>query len=282
MQKFDLFDETFDPFRTESYELSIQVNLNGFSFCVKDNNRNMFVALGSIPFEKNVIFTDDWLKEVSWITSQYDWLANQFRRVFINYESPEFIVVPSKYFEPTKAKQLLALSYPVHELNEIRFSNIDDERICIYSIPSTLSTAFIGKYKNAKFVCSGYFAIKNVLTEGVKKGKTQMQVSFFNSFAVINILNEGDLCHSGTIQTLGSEDTTYHLANITKQLGLKLADIDITLFGKADYHDELLTLLTRFFGNVNSNSTIFNSHLSYRLSPQKQKYSNLFNISQCE
>ncbi|MFA5649035.1 MAG: DUF3822 family protein [Bacteroidales bacterium] len=282
MQKFDLFDETFDPFRTESYELSIQVNLNGFSFCVKDTNRNMFIALGSIPFEKNVVYTDDWLQEVSWITSQYDWLENQFRRVFINYESPEFIVVPTKYFEPTKAKQLLALSYPLHELNEIRFGNVDDDRVCIYSIPSTLANAFIGKYKNAKFVCSGYFALKNALTEGVKKGKPQVQVSFFNSFAIINFLKEGNLFHSGTIQTLSSEDTTYHLANISKQLGIKPADIDITLFGKVDYHNELLTLLTRFFGNVKSNSTIFNSHLSYILSPHKEKYSTLFNISQCE
>ena len=282
MQKFDLFDETFDPFRTESYELSIQVSLNGFSFCVKDSTRNIFIALGSIPFEKKVVFTDDWLHEISWITSQYDWFANQFKKVFVIYESPEFVIVPNKYFEPTKAKQLLALSFPEHELNEIRFNTVDSERTCIYSIPSTLTNAFIRKYENATFVCSGLCTLKNLLSKGVTKGKPQMHVTFFNSFAVVNIVNEGVLYHSGAIQALNSEDTTYHLANIVKQLEMKPTNIDITLFGKATYHNDLLILLTRFFCSVNSNSDISNSNLSYILRPQKEQYSTLFNLSQCE
>lgn len=282
MHKFDLFDETFDPFRTESYELSIQVSLSGFSFCVKDSNRNMFVALGSVPFEKNVVFTDDWIQQVSWIINQYDWLKNQFRKVFITYESPEFIVIPTKYFEPTKAKLLLELSFPMHELNEIRFNHINNEKVCVYSIPSTLTNAFSEQYKNTKYVCSGYASLKNLLSEGVKKETPQMQIIFFSSFAIVNVLNKGELYHSGSIQTINSEDTTYHLANIAKQLDLNPADTDITILGKANYHDELLTLLTRFFGNVNSNSTIHGAHLSYILNPQKENYSTLFNLSQCE
>ena len=282
MQKLDLFDETFDPFRTESYELSIQVSLNGFSFCVKDSSRNMFIALGSTPFEKSVVLTDDWLQQVSWITNQYDWLKKQFRKVIISYESPEFTVVPNKYFEASKAKSLLELSFPIHELNEIRFNDIDSEKVCIYSIPYSLTNGFLSVYKNAKFVSSGCVSLNSLLSVSIKKDKPQLHITFFDSFAVLNVVKESILCHSGSIQLINSEDTTYHIANIAKQLELNPMDINITLVGKAEYHNELYMLLSRFFGNVNSTSKISNSHLSYLLNPHKDKFSTLFNLSQCE
>ncbi|HCY00898.1 MAG TPA: hypothetical protein DG754_12235, partial [Bacteroidales bacterium] len=50
MQKLEFFDETFDPDRTATYELSIQVSLGGFSLCIKDLTRNLFIGLASCAF----------------------------------------------------------------------------------------------------------------------------------------------------------------------------------------------------------------------------------------
>ena len=57
MDVLELIDETFDKDRTETYELSIQVSLNGFSFAVKDTIRNTFIVLISKPFWKSSRFS---------------------------------------------------------------------------------------------------------------------------------------------------------------------------------------------------------------------------------
>jgi len=50
MHNISLIDETLDKNLTANYNLSIQVSLDGFSFCIKDLIRNKYIVLKHIDF----------------------------------------------------------------------------------------------------------------------------------------------------------------------------------------------------------------------------------------
>ena len=282
MQKFELFDETFDPFRTESYELSIQVSLNGFSFCVKDLTRNLFIALGDNAFEHPVAFVDDWNDRVKYILSLYDWIIKPFKKINLCFDSPRYALIPQKFFDPQKAKQILSLSHRIEDLEEIRYHSIDNDVICIFSIPSTLSANFITVHPKTNIVSSGSAPLNFHLSKNKIRHTPQLTLAIYNGFATANLSNGEKLMHSGSIKLVSAEETTYHLVNICNELKIAPADVEITQLGTFGTQDnDTTSLLTRFFKLVKQEDSIKHSHFSYQLSQHKVQYATLFNLSLC-
>ena len=282
MQKFELFDETFDPFRTESYELSIQVSLNGFSFCVKDLTRNLFIALGNKDFEQPVVFVDDWSNRIEWIFNQYEWIRKPFKKIYLCYQSPRFALAPKQYFEPQRAKQILTISHRIEDLEEVRYHSIDKDTICIFSIPSSLTTSFINVHPNVHIVSSGSAPLNFHFSKFKIRPAPQLTIAVVNSFIIINLTKDGQLLHAGSIKQLGSEETTYHLVNICNQLDIAPSEVEVTQLGRLRDQAETWTLLNRFFKSIKLEDSIKHSHFSYQLSQYKAEYANLFNLSLCE
>ena len=51
MQEFAFIDETLDINLTQSYYLSIQLSLNGLSFCIHDPVRKIYIAFSNKKFD---------------------------------------------------------------------------------------------------------------------------------------------------------------------------------------------------------------------------------------
>jgi hypothetical protein len=282
MQKFELFDETFDPFRTESYELSIQVSLNGFSFCVKDLTRNLFIALVNKDFDKPLVFADDWMDRMDWFLNLYEWIKKPFKKVVLCYESPKFTLVPQEYFIPEKAKQILTLSHIIDDLEEIRHHNIGKEISCIFSIPSSLTANLLKTFPNLSVISAGSTPLSFHLLKNSIKHTPQLTIAFYNRFAAVNLSHGDKLLHSGTVKLINSEDTVYHLVNICKQFNISPAETEITQLSCFANQEDFSTLLKRFFKSLKLEDSIKHSHFSYQLSQYKTEYINLFNLSLCE
>jgi hypothetical protein len=281
MQKLELFDETFDPDRTESYELSIQVSLNGFSFCVKDLVRNYFIALGACPFELALNSSGDWLRQVEFMTNSYSWFTKPFKKVLFSFESPSFTLVPDKYFEPEKAKNILSLSNPIDELDEIWFNKVIGDKISIFNVPSMLVSSWIkvqSKTNILGYCDSTLLYLQQTLKEGASPG---IIISFTNKFNVIVVSKGTNVLHCGSIQSHSIDDTIYHMVNICKHLGLDTAETTVKTMGFTDNYETFESLIDRFFKSVTNVHTLENNHFSYLLNKHKGRFANLFNQSLC-
>ena len=63
MQDFAFIDETLDINLTQSYYMSIQLSLDGLSFCILDPVREKYIAFCNKSFSKELEF-DDYLNQV--------------------------------------------------------------------------------------------------------------------------------------------------------------------------------------------------------------------------
>ncbi|MDX9848470.1 MAG: DUF3822 family protein [Tenuifilaceae bacterium] len=281
MQKFELFDETFDSFRTETYELSIQVSLNGFSFCVKDLTRNHFIALVDSPFEHALLNGDDWIGRVTEIVDAYNWLSKPFKKTIFSYSSQHFTLIPQNFFEPERAKQLLSLVSPIPTLDEIRFKPITNDVVSVFSIPSALITAWLKLHGETIIVSCINSTLKHHIQSWQKSKSPLLSVACMEGYAMIILSKNEKLLHCGSNVHKNNEDLAYHLVSICNQFDCKTLSTHVELFGKIDKEEELSTLLQRFFKNVENTPASSQFHFSYLLTDYKKSHATLFNQSLC-
>lgn len=281
MQKLELFDETLDLDRTESYELSIQFTLNGFSFCIKDTVRNCFIALASSPF-KSAVIDDSWHEPVSAITQQYNWVTNRFKRVIFCFESPVFTMVPQEFFEAQMSKKLLEQVHTLPDLYEVRHNAIHDGITSIFALPSALVNSWLKIQPKTHFV--GFQEPVFAFHRDQKHSHKAIlyTIAKADGFTAV-FLSKGDalqLCT--TIDQRSVMDTAYHLVNICKSLNIEPADVSVKALGGFSDQEQLEMVIGRFFHDFSYTHALDQNHFSYLLGKQKVKFANLFNLSLCE
>ncbi len=281
MLKLELFDESFDTNRTETYELSIQLSLNGFSFVIKDSVRNAFIALVSNSFEAELGLNTDWSNITRQIVTSQELLKKPFKKVLFNFQNPVFTVAPNEYFAPDKAKIILELVCAIPEMDEVRFSITNEELVSIFSIPSILATEWLKIQPKTKFIGTG----ESLLAFGaiVSKGNNPtVHVSYTKPFPYIALFNSGKLLHCNSVFAQNQDDTAYHTLNICQRLNLNIAETSVFVTGQHEETELLANILGKYFKSATISLPSELHHYTYQLLRYKNQFSSLFNLSLCE
>lgn len=282
MEKKEIFDETFDPNRSESYILSVQVSLNGISFCINDTVRDIYVSYVFYPFPRNLSENDDWGDTVGQFFTQFDLLSRKYKKVLLSFDSPLFTIVPTEFFAPEKAKQLFELVHPLPNLYEVRFNSLAESKsTVIFAIPSSLSaqwrfrqpqTIFIG-HASPLITCS-------CLIKSTKEEPTTLTL-FSEQFFINVISKDKELLHCNSFAYHDNNDTAYHLINTCKHAGFEPSKSEIAIVGLMDL-EGLEMLLSQYYTKVHRNFNIDNHNYTYSITKYKNLSWNLFNLSLCE
>jgi hypothetical protein len=283
MDKKEIFDETFDPNRSESYVLSIQVSQDSISFCINDTVREMYISLVSVPLSSSLSVNDEWVNTVGQFFSQYDLLSRKYKRVLLSFESPLYTIVPTEYFKPEKAKELFELVHPLPNLYEIRFNHLlETKSTVIFAIPSSLTSQWLFRQPQTLFY--GHPSALVTYSGLMKATKDEaILLSQFSEHFFINVIsknNELQLCNS--FSYVNSNDTAYHIINTCKLLGIDPGQMEIEVAGSIKEPEELLSLLVQYFRRVHSGFGFDKHNYAYSITKYKNSYWNLFNLSLCE
>jgi len=232
MEKKEIFDETFDPNRSESYVLTIQVSLNGISFCINDTVRNMYISFISSPFGMSLSINDEWATPVGQFFSQFDILTRKYKKVLLSFESPLYTIVPTEFFTPEKAKQLFELVHPLPNLYEIRFNHlVESKSTVIFAIPSSLTSQWLFRQPQTLFF--GHPSALIAYSGLIKPAKDEPIVlaQFSEQFFISIISKNKELQHCNSFTYHNPNDTAYHLINTCKLLGIEPNRTEIAITG---------------------------------------------------
>lgn len=283
MEKKEIFDETFDPNRSESYVLTIQVSLNGISFCINDTVRNMYISFVSSPFGKSLSINDEWATAVGQFFSQFDILTRKYKKVLLSFESPLYTIVPTEFFTPEKAKQLFELVHPLPNLYEIRFNHlVESKSTVIFAIPSSLTSQWLFRQPQTLFF--GHPSALIAYSELIKPAKDEPTVlaQFSEQFFISVISKNKELQHCNSFTYHNPNDTAYHLINTCKLLGIEPSRSEIAITGLIQDSKNQESILSQYFSKVNDCEGLIAHNYSYSIAKYKSSNWNLFNLSLCE
>ncbi|NVO09130.1 MAG: DUF3822 family protein [Bacteroidales bacterium] len=283
MEKIAIVDETFDPFRCESYNLSVQISMVGYKICVIDTVRDCVILLITSPFDVALSASDDWGNAVNNLFAQNEVLSHKYKNVFFTFESPIFTIAPTELFVPEKSKMLLDLVHHLPDLFEVRYNHVKElNATVIYALPTSLASNWFIKQPKTKFI--GYSTPLVTLSALAKLSKDEpINYTYFSEQCFINVIAKNKellYCNSFTLYDIN--DTAYHLLNSCKLLGFDPNKMDIAINGSYNQMEALESFLAQYFKKVSSNSVLDAHNFAYAIAKYKNIHWNLFNLTLCE
>lgn len=282
MQDFAFSDETLDINLTKSYNLSIQVNLNGFSFCILDPVRKKHIVFSNINFEKELAF-DDFLDFLEAYINNNALLNHSYKSIKLIWLSNKNTLIPCDYFNKENLKKYFEFNQKLDDLDEIHYNELNYvNAYSVYTIPYQIANIFIKQFPKLKFYNQQIPFIEQVLFKYHSETK-KVFVNINNDFIDLCITENEKLLLYNNFSYKTELDIIYFIMYIFDQFELKTEDTELILSGFIDKKSLIYSKLKGFIRHLKFDKLPDDATYSYTFNKiPSHSFINLFNIHLCE
>jgi len=249
--------------------LSVQVSLNGLSFCILDCIENNILFLKETHFDtqKNPIEIEKLVKEEFDINTV---LQQEFKKVNLIHQNDICTFVPKGLYDENHLTDYLKFNNKIFESDFIANDEIPTKEIISVYVPFVN----INNYFFELFGTFEYQHASTILVQQLLQHTTNTTNKLFcnispTSFELISIKN-GELNLFNSFQFDTKEDFIYYILFTIEQLQLNTETIDFILLGDIGLDDELYSILYEYIRNISFGSR--NTQFVVRDIEQKPKY----------
>jgi hypothetical protein len=278
------YDEALSQADTKKYKLSIQVSLDGFSFCILDADSNKFLSIESLSFEKVKRVNDFcvWLKEYH---SENSWLKQEFNQVQILYESDKSTLIPGPLFEESEKENYSRFNFNIPDGHLVLHDQISIlDAFHLYTVPQQIVNTVKELFPTSGLFCQSSALIESLLI--LNKNRPASKRSFANvrnSNVDIVITDGRKLLYYNAFPYRTTEDFIYYIMFVYEQLQLNPEEIELVLSGFIDRDSKLFDITYKYIRNVNFQHYTDSFQFSYVFNDVPAHYFfNLLNLNLCE
>jgi hypothetical protein len=266
-------DKSFCLTANKDYRLSIQVSLNGFSFCIYDADKQKHVVLKTFPYSENIADVNFWVKEINRITGSITDDISAIRTpVKCLFISRKNVLIPKSIFSANSIRSYISFFFQLDELDEIHYKYIPEiEGYCCFAIPSPIVSKIVSRFGKSDFFNQAYQIIHRAKNAG-----TGMHIVFCGNFMDISIFKDNKLILNNSFEIFDIKDIIYFISAISDRLNTK----DILIYISGDISNSDARKLKTFFPYIIQE---YNRKISLALGSEiSAKYYNLLSLQECE
>lgn len=223
--------------------LSIQADLNGFSFCVFDNNEK---CLKFKHYAYTTVDYNDLDNEVHNLFRQEELLRLPYKKCYCLFISNKSTLIPAQLFDVQHLRTYLDFVAPLDELDEIHFRQLPvPEAIDVFAVPSPVAAIVHTYQPNTLFLHQSIPLIRLLQAMQLQNG---VVLHLSSDIASIALYAEGRLTLSNTFNVHTSADSLYYLSYVLQQWRLSPDNTPIFLSGKFSETD--VKLFDKYYPKV--------------------------------
>jgi hypothetical protein len=251
MKPVSIFDRNFSVSKSEGYELSIQLSLDGFSFLIKDAASSKFYGLRHLPYPDG-IHPDDLSKELHKQLDLEPVAGLKYASVKVVYWTPKATLIPEPLFDTGKLKAYFELNIKLSDNEAIYYHKIKNmPAYMAYAVPADISTVCGNYFPGAKFYCQAQPILEAALSDRSSLGKTpSIYLSVCKNFFDIQLFDKGALVMHSCFNYSYSADFVYFVLNIFEQFKLNPETTPVYFSGFADKLSEEYIALSKYIGGL--------------------------------
>ena len=231
-------------------KLSIQVGLNGLSFCVLDTITNKILA-----FERQSFKTTSTpyllLKELKSKLSQQGDIGKSFSEVVVIHKNNMFSLVPRTLFNKEELPNYLKFNAKIMANDLIAYDEIPNQDIINVYVPYTNINNYIFElFGEFEFKHSGTVLIQTLMNQNRSTSEPVCYVQVSEKEMEMMVISEKELFFYNQFEYKTKEDFLYYLLFGLEQLQLDLEKIQLKLFGAIEEGDPIYDLCYTYITNV--------------------------------
>ncbi|MEZ5000949.1 MAG: DUF3822 family protein [Bacteroidales bacterium] len=279
MYERELFDETLDINSTNNYDISIQVGLDGFSFCLLDNLRNRFVMLREYKLTGR---PDSICDQVMEILNNDEFLGKQYRRYRVVFSFMQTTMVPAALYDPALKNEYFTLNDNLPEGNVISNNRVNEpDSFLLFDVRKDLLDLVVTAFPEATLSHQARPLLFGAFYRARSSKERYIQVHVEDTFFNLVVIDSLDLRFFNTFRIRNSSDILYYLLHSFEQMGIPENEV-VWLSGNVEKNDDLYLSLQKYIKTIKFASPAGTNSLSYIFDNLDiHRYINLFNITSC-
>ncbi|MGI0106280.1 DUF3822 family protein [Salinimicrobium sp. WS361] len=247
----------------ENIKLSIQVSLNGLSFCALSKDEKRIVFFRDILFSRK-LNPAQVLQQIEKQYEQEPFLSSGNPEVIVLFSNELYSLVPIEFFEEENASEYLKYNTKILETDYVAKDDIVSAEIVNVYIPYTnINNFFFDRYGEFEYrhsvsVLAEEFQIQNRF----QKEGTRVYLNCFPGGYDLLVYQQGKLILANSFNCNSREDFIYYLLFCAEQLDLDPSSFELILLGrireKSDYYEIAYTYVKEIKFLQSSFGYIFN------------------------
>jgi len=241
-------------------KLSIQFNLDGFSFSVYNIISKNEVYFREYEYENSQVTPENLLLKIKDIFNTDTQLQKDFSSVLVIHQNNLSVLVPNRYFNKKELASYLNFNIKKLTIDYIAFDHLEGLESKNVYIPYV-------NINNYLFQNFGEFEYKHhstVLIEKLLNSTNNIEKTMFvnvskNSLYIV-VLENNQLILFNTFSYNTKEDFIYYILFVAEQLNLNVNEFSLHFTGKVNLEDAIYKITYKYIKNVyflESNNTLF-------------------------
>ncbi len=251
MQVTKKTNNTLDFNYLENSILSIQISLDGFSFCILNTDLQEIVALYAFDFFDKNSSPERLLENIKKLYEAEPILTKQYKSVNVSIKNNLNTFVPTELYEPELTAYYLQHTVKVLKNDFFEVDTLEDFKLTNVYIPFVNITNYLlDMYGPFNYQHAASVLVSNLLNINKKTGGTHVYVHVAKTEIDIIVLSDANLilynCHKITT----FEDFVYFILFTYEQLNLDKEKTKLILLGTIDNQAAFYNQITQYLQNV--------------------------------
>lgn len=256
---FDFVEDYFKIENTSDYTLSIQVSLNGFSFCISQPGNDSVIAFKATPLKiSSLTLLPRRFKE--WCSSE-PILQKHFQKIRLVLFSNKFTLVPRSLHQNQLNEELSYLLFKDGEQLRMAENLIESlDAKLLFALPDNFQQAIVESIGDYELWHPAKLMVKNL--DKVSQAN-MVQLLFNQNYLYVFIKNKNKIIFTNIFTIKHSNDAVYYLLSTLKQFKLSTKETKLLFGGKSPFKNDSIEKLRNYFASCEGYKT------NYKLLPEK-------------
>lgn len=238
-----------------SKTLSIQVSLNGLSFCTVNTN-NQITSIEHETFGIQLT-PKQVLDKIKYAFDHNQNLKGAFDTIEVIYQNDLYTVVPKPLFSEKLLNEYLKFNTKVLQNDFITYDELNPHNIVTVYIPYTnINNFFFDTFGSFTYKHSSTILINSLLTQEKNSESITVFANMNDASFDIIIINKGNLILSNTYKYQTKEDFLYYLLYTTEQLQLNPEEFSLVFLGDISKDNEFFNIAYTYIRHISFGSLL--------------------------
>ncbi len=241
--------QTTNNINTIPNTLSIQVSLNGLSFCTLDANHQI-VAIEQDNFGIQ-LSPEQALDKIKHTFDHNPALKADFETIEVIHQNDLYTQVPKDLFDSNILKEYLKYNVKILANDFVAYDEIDQHEIVTVYVPyANINNFFFETFGSFTYKHSTTILTSTLLSQEKNSDRIRVFSNMSDKHFDLIVLNKGKLILSNTFYHETKEDFIYYLLFTCEQLELNPEEFELVFLGDIKRDSEYLEIANTYVRNV--------------------------------
>ena len=241
-------------------KLSIQVSLNGLSFCVFDTVANTILNSEKVVFAKELT-PYEILKRLKLLFSTHNLEEDQFSEIVVVHRNNLFSLVPQALFNEDELANYLKFNTKILANDHLAFDELESYEINNVYVPFVNINNYIyDLFGEFTFKHNGTVMVESLLNNHSASKEAMCYIHTSQRQMDVTVIASKKLLLFNSFNFVTKEDFLYYLLFTLEQLELDTESVSIKLFGDIEKDDDIYDLCYNYVKDVSMFYPSFTEH----------------------